>query len=379
MNTPLVVIAPQIGALSETFIQRHMSELLPGGTAVVARKKDGFYAGHWDVEGPQLLLDRLPPGWKLYRKASKLIGRGRSAAEVDIAAQFCRRQGVQAILGEYLDSCLLWLPLARSLGVPFYAHAHGCDISERLRDPLWRDRYRQLNQATGIITMSQLSRQRLIETGLSPEKTHVIPYGVEVPPQPPQRPARADIRCLAVGRMVAKKAPLLTLEAFRIALDRVGSLELDYVGAGPLLPDARQYVQTTGLGECVRLHGARPHTFVRQLLERADIFLQHSLTDPETGDEEGLPVSILEAMAAALPVVSTRHAGIPEAVVEEETGILVDEGAAAAMAAALVRLARNADLRASMGAAGWQRARARFSTQLERQSLLQLLQLDGES
>src|SRR5690606_2027114 len=96
---------------------------------------------------------------------------------------------------------------------------------------------------------------------------------------------------------------------------------------------------------------------------------------PGTGDEEGLPVAILEAMASGLPVVSTRHAGIPEAVIEGTTGYLVDEGDTAGMAAHVVRLARDAELRRRMGHAGWQRALQSFSWPRERARLLELLGL----
>jgi len=108
-------------------------------------------------------------------------------------------------------------------------------------------------------------------------------------------------------------------------------------------------------------------------MDEADIFVQHSMTDPETGDEEGLPVAILEAMSAALPVVSTRHAGIPEAVVDGSTGYLVNEGESAAMAERLIILARNHDLREPLGAAGWARAKEHFTWDRERASLLHIL------
>jgi glycosyltransferase involved in cell wall biosynthesis len=107
----------------------------------------------------------------------------------------------------------------------------------------------------------------------------------------------------------------------------------------------------------------------------ADMFLQHSITDPATGDEEGLPVAVLEAMANALPVVATRHAGIPEAVLEGATGYLVDEGDTASMADRIVALARDADRRRNMGRAGWQRAGENFSREKERAALLNILGL----
>ena len=80
----------------------------------------------------------------------------------------------------------------------------------------------------------------------------------------------------------------------------------------------------------------------------ADVFVQHSITDSHTGDQEGLPVAVLEAMASGLPVVATRHAGIPEAVVEGETGYLVEEGDIGAMAGHIARLAEDHTLRSKM-------------------------------
>jgi glycosyltransferase involved in cell wall biosynthesis len=95
-------------------------------------------------------------------------------------------------------------------------------------------------------------------------------------------------------------------------------------------------------------------------MRRAAVFVQHSVTAPD-GDTEGLPVGLLEAMAAGLAVVATRHAGIPEAVVEGETGLLVDEHDAAAMAAALVALLRDPERTRRLGAAGRARVLARFT------------------
>jgi glycosyltransferase involved in cell wall biosynthesis len=107
----------------------------------------------------------------------------------------------------------------------------------------------------------------------------------------------------------------------------------------------------------------------------ADMFLQHSMTDPQTGDQEGLPVAILEAMAHGLPVIATRHAGIPEAVEAGRSGHLTDEGATAEMAVYIAELARNAGARAALGRRGWERCAELFSWSRERDTLLRILGL----
>ena len=134
--------------------------------------------------------------------------------------------------------------------------------------------------------------------------------------------------------------------------------------------------QQHNLASKITLHGEQPHSRVLGLMQRADIFLQHSIVDPETGDEEGLPVAILEAMANAVPVISTRHAGIPEAVVEGTTGYLVDEMDWRSMASFIVGLALNPKHRVQLGKAGWRRANTLYSWERERTELLALLGLD---
>jgi glycosyltransferase involved in cell wall biosynthesis len=139
------------------------------------------------------------------------------------------------------------------------------------------------------------------------------------------------------------------------------------------LPAAKQYVNALNLNGKVEFMGTLEHAKVRQMLGQADIFLQHSITDTETGDEEGLPVSILEAMAHSLPVVSTLHAGIPEAVQQDNNGYLVEEGDVSGMSKYIVSLATNPSLRRKMGEAGWLIARDCFSWDKERCELSKLL------
>src|SRR4051794_36516731 len=115
------------------------------------------------------------------------------------------------------------------------------------------------------------------------------------------------------------------------------------------------------------------HQEVLRRMRVADVFCQHSIVDPETGDEEGLPVAILEAMVHGLPVVSTRHAGIPDAVADGVSGFLVEEGDVAGMARHLARLAADPALRSRMGRAGRRIVEARFTWPVERDALRGML------
>ena len=368
----LAVLSPTIGTVSETFVLRHMTDLLPGGTVVVADTACGEPLGSGC---PRLLLgkSRHYRVWPLSTWRFDAYAQGRRARRV---AAFLRKHQVDVAMSEFLSWSHQWLHVARDQGIRFFAHAHGYDVSRKLRFEEWRTKYLDYNLADGVIAVSEASRRRLIELGVVADKVHVIPCGVDVPAAAPARPPRDVVRCLAVGRMVGKKAPLVTLEAFRLAAERRAGLFLDFVGDGPLWPQAEQYVRRFNLDGRVRLHGRQSHTVVQRLMRDADIFLQHSRTDPETGDEEGLPVVILEAMADALPVISTRHAGIPEAVLDGATGLLVNEGDSAAMAECLLSLSGDPERRVRFGAAAWHRAREHYSWEQERAALVTLMILE---
>ena len=358
-----------------------MENLLPGGTVVIAESCDGGYGAHWRVKCPLLAFDQNKNGSlkrRLLRTVAHRMGWGSNPRET-VVRRFLEKHGVRVAIGEYLDWSNAWLSVAQSLGIRFFGHAHGYDISALLRHPKWRADYLKYNQSDGVITISEVSKERLLKLGLDPAKIHVIPYGVDVPSKCLTRAEQGVVRCVAVGRMVAKKAPILALDAFRRAAVAFPGLRLDYVGAGELLPAARQFLRAFQLEEQVTLHGDQSSEVVQSLMQRADIFLQHSMTDPETGDEEGLPLAILEAMANSLPVVSTRHAGIPEAVVEGHTGYLVEEGDSAAMAERVVALAADPDLRYRLGEAGWRRAGDRFSWDKQRKQLLGILGISRAS
>ena len=178
---------------------------------------------------------------------------------------------------------------------------------------------------------------------------------------------------LAVGRCVAKKAPLTTLEAFRRAAPRPSRACGWRTSATGRCMDELRAARRRPAGRPARSAAARAGAGA--VIAAADVFCQHSVRDPETGDEEGLPIAILEAMAHGLPVVATRHAGIPDAVVDGETGFLVDERDVSAMAERLERLARDPALRRAMGAAGRRRAESRFSWAAERAGLAPMLGL----
>lgn len=177
-----------------------------------------------------------------------------------------------------------------------------------------------------------------------------------------------------MGRFVPKKGPIYSLEAFRRAAARDAAITLDYIGGGELFSAAQQFVDACGLNDRVRLHGPAKDEVKHRLTEECGVFLQHSLTDPETGDEEGLPAAIQEAMAMGMAVISTRHAGIPEAIEHGASGLLVQERDVEGMSEAIGRAANDPALCARLGSAAHAKARDLYTWPAERARLLAALE-----
>jgi glycosyltransferase involved in cell wall biosynthesis len=214
--------------------------------------------------------------------------------------------------------------------------------------------------AAALVAVSQPMRRKLIALGAPPEKVHYNPCGVDCLAFTGAAPGAALPVLLAVGRFVEKKAPHLTIEAFARAVRGCPDARLRMIGDGPLLATCRDLVARLGLGDVVQFLGPQPPEVVRQEMRQARAFVQHS-AEALSGDCEGLPVGILEAGASGLPVVSTRHAGIPEAVLDGETGLLTDERDVAGMSVAMQRLLHDPQLASRLGQAAQQRIRAGFS------------------
>ena len=365
----LAILTPRWAVPSETFVRRHLTEIHPGRTVALTRHvKDTTWCPGMRVHAMHGMPNSHP--YWVFRELGLWRYDRRGAA----VRRFVEEQGVDVILAEWLDFAAGWFPTLRSLKLPFFAHSHGYDVTRRaLARSRNRWRYRRLHNMDGIITVSEVTKARLVERfKLKADMIHVIPCGVDVPPTPKFRSESEHVTCLHVGRMVEKKSPLLTLKAFREAQRQILNLRLEMIGDGELLPACRKYCEEHGLSKIVTLHGVQPLEFVKQRLAAADMFLLHSVTGSR-GDEEGLPVAILEGMAYALPVISTRHAGIPEAVLDGETGVLVDEGDQEAMGRAIRDLAAQPMLRRKMGERGYRRARDMFSAEREIRLLRQVI------
>lgn len=378
----LAIAAPSFDRASETFVNAHINTILPQGTVLIC--EDGHGAERYGL--PVLSeIDPYPPFLSATERIAAAlrfrwavnVNRELRGADERRLRTFFLRHGVEACLAEFGPmGCKIALA-ARNADVNLFVHFHGYDATRLPSERGWQRHFRRLfATADGVLAPSHFIAERLAKLGCPGDKLHVSPCGIA--PEDFPETTREPGLVVAVGRLVEKKAPLVALEAFaQVAMTRSDTV-LHIVGDGPLGCALRRKIIERNLGDRVVLHGEQPHSVVRSLMARAAVFLQHSVTAPD-GDMEGLPVSILEAMASGVPVVSTRHSGIPEAVEEGRTGLLTDEGDVDGTAMALQTLLDDPAKAAAMGAAARARAARDFSHDVVARRLRAVMRLTDPS
>jgi glycosyltransferase involved in cell wall biosynthesis len=177
---------------------------------------------------------------------------------------------------------------------------------------------------------------------------------------------------IAVGRLIAKKGFANLIRACGLLAQREKSFRCEIIGEGPLENELRAQIEQLDLQNRLALCGAKPQRDVRQRLAAANVFVLPSVVDTQ-GGMDNLPTVIMEAMATGLPVISTDLGGIPEMVVQNETGFLVQPGDAVTLAGAIEKVVDDGQLAQSLGRAGYERVREFFSIEKNVRDLCALL------
>jgi colanic acid/amylovoran biosynthesis glycosyltransferase len=177
---------------------------------------------------------------------------------------------------------------------------------------------------------------------------------------------------VAIGRLIAKKGFAHLIRACALLVEHGTSFRCEIFGEGPLEDQLRAQIEELGLQERLQLPGLKPQHELRTRLVAANVFVLPSVPEPE-GGMDNLPTVIMEAMATGLPVVSTRIGGIPEMVVDSETGFLVPPGDVVALANAIEKVTNNRSLGQKLGHTGYKRAEMLFSIEKNVRELCALI------
>ncbi len=291
-----------------------------------------FALTRWDVFGVLLkgLCTRKPPSWLNFWE--NMLGAG--------FAGVCYREFrhdppdlIHAAWGG-APATAAWI-LAQLSGHRFSAAAHAYDLYEHGGD-WWLNE--KLAAAAFVHTSTQMGRGSLLERGLPPSRVAVIRRGLEqLPPLKPLRSIRSPLRILCIARLVEKKGLLRQIDVYAGLEKRGLEFEARIVGDGPLRDQLQDKIKLLGLGGKVRLLGHCSQDEVGRQLAWADV-LVHTGVVSATGDRDGLPNVIPEAMAAGAMVVTSPAAATTEAIVNESSGLVAEVGDLPAWETALLRI-----------------------------------------
>lgn len=373
METNVAIVTPLKPTYSETFLRAHI-ELLPFRMHhFYALPKMGYHpiydGNNQPLSSDQKWINYLETGF------DRLTGeRGwgyffRKRA----MSKYIQDHNIQALLVEYGPTATYVMDVCRQNKLPLIVHFHGRDAYHFKTIQKYGKKYRKLfEHASAIISVSADMSQELIKLGAPAHKLVLNPCTPntlftyhDVSSNPPI--------FISVGRFAAKKGPEYTIRAFSKVVAEKPDAKLLMLGDGELLATCQQLASALGVDQKIEFLGSCPPAKVAELHHQARVFVQHSRR-AEDGDSEGTPVSVVEAMRSGLPVVSTRHAGIKDVVLEGETGFLVDEGDWEGMAAAMLALANNPTLAAEMGKKGHDRVEAHYTMEQHIQRLTDAIQ-----
>lgn len=346
-------------------LQQGVDYVLPARAGDLVRSHLGFL-----VTRPRTYVGTLVH--LLSRPHPSLRSRWRTLLHFGLGVHVARivrdRHPADHLHAHFVDrAALVALVAGRLLDRAFSATAHANDIYV---DPVLLPQKVAAAKFVATCTRYNQAHLRAVLNGGAEGKVRCIYHGLDLREYPQRSSPRRDPPLiLSVGQLKEKKGFAHLLEACRILTGRGVAFDCQIVGDGPLRDALAARIRELDLGRHVRLLGALPHETVLELYGEATVFALPCVTAPD-GDRDGIPNAILEAMALGLPVVSTAHSGIPEAVEDGASGLLVPPGDDEALADALARLVGDPALRERLGRRGRERVRELFDVDANARRLL---------
>jgi glycosyltransferase involved in cell wall biosynthesis len=256
------------------------------------------------------------------------------------------------------------LPLKRYSNLPMVTSLYGADISMYPRSPVYRMQLKKLfREGDLFLAACEDLKKRAIELGCPENKILVQYCGIDLERFqfiPPHTKRGEITTILMLGRLVEKKGFDYGIKAFAKSFKNHKNIRLRIIGSGPQKNSLADLIESLGLGSVVNLEEGKNHQEVARAMQEADIFMMTYIT-ARSGNAEGTPSVIKEAQAVGLPVITTKHAGVPEGVLEGETGFLAEEKDVEEISKKLNQLIENRDLRIQFGERGRNFVREKFN------------------
>jgi colanic acid/amylovoran biosynthesis glycosyltransferase len=205
-----------------------------------------------------------------------------------------------------------------------------------------------------FLPISKRWERKIIDLGCNSQKISVHRMGIDtdkIALSTGRNTPNGGVKLLSVARLVEKKGIVFGIQAISKVIKKFPNIEYVIIGDGPLKNELQNKIDHLQMNRNIKLMGWMNQGETFAFMRQADIFLAPSVTSAD-GDQEGIPVVLMEAMAHGLPVISTHHSGIPELVVDHKTGLLVDERDSGALARKIEFLIANPDQLVKMGIEG---------------------------
>jgi glycosyltransferase involved in cell wall biosynthesis len=264
------------------------------------------------------------------------------------------------------------LPLIRAWKNPSVVSFHGADVMVDMDKPAYREAtLRMLDAVTLVLVRSDSLRRAVVDLGCDPEKIEIQRTGIPLDESPFRDraiPKNGEWQFVQAGRLIEKKGLPVTLRAFSTFLKQHPNATLTIAGEGPLLSELQEFVHELGIADRVSFTGFVSQEQLRKIYYRSHFFVHPSQTGRD-GNQEGVPNSMLEAMATGLPVFATEHGGIPEAIETGVSGVLVPERDDEALARALLNAAQDPGLLSRIARAGAEAVKRNFDWAAQGQRL----------
>ena len=231
---------------------------------------------------------------------------------------------------------------------------HGYDLSSYLSERKFNIYDDLFKYGDLFLPISVFWQKKLITMGCPYDKIKVHHMGIDMNKFkfiPRKYTHDEPIRLLTVARLVEKKGISFSISAVANILSKHKNIEYVIVGDGPLRNELTNQIHQLGATEQVKLMGWQSGDATRSILEKAHIMILHSIVS-KTGDMEGIPVSLMEAMAMGLPVISTWHSGIPELIEDGNSGFLIKEKDISDLTNKIITMIKNPSIWQDFGAAG---------------------------
>lgn len=346
----IAIVKPNRNKYTETFINQH-EKIIAEADYYLHQLYGGYLPFMEEKRGH--LLSPNESILKFYEWKAVFFGKPQNYYLKKAIVAYLINNNINLVLAEFGQCGAEMYQLCQEAGVPLLVIFHGYDAYHKDVLLQYAKEYQKMfRYSSAIIGVSRDIVSKLEQLGAPKEKLLYLPCGIDFNKFVYSDHSANQPIFLSVGRFAETKSPHVTILAFNEVLKEIPNAQLVMIGkdgGGELFEACHILVKALQIEKSVIFKGICSPDEVLEQMQKARVFVQHSITTPINGDKEGTPVVVMEAMANGLPVVATKHAGIADLIVSGENGFLVEEYDYKSMAKMMVMVCKSEVLISQIG------------------------------